>query len=509
MPMSKKTTKKTKKAFNVQLNTNRLHYNTTTPTTTGPVVEATKDEVDLSRFKGKRLKRILKQRAKNSQTSSLESSGVTSPAALISASYAASFAPPSPSTKKKKKKKNQTSPPLLSDVDLLNSFSFDVPPSFYRTALSTSLDSSPQIVTDTSSSSSPAFKKIKKRFIGDSLLCGLPDPSSKVLHEPESPPSPVYPSTRYENARPYSLIYNPNYGVNSDSDSEDEITRAPVKLAMGSGGFEGKKKYYMIYDKGCDEWLEKYKGTTGVDDVWNERMLNDLRKAFNKGSRDIRSIDFWKDVGNEVGVDGEECERKWKSLIGTKKLTGTEKYDIVQVKRRREIEMNNLGDSIYDVVTPSKRKKRKVDDVLDIFGSAIKASPAACNVEELEEEVERVFEEEEGVDWCDKRFERYLGGFGQRKRFKRTERGVSVQYPKLKASSVPSSSVSSFVESVPKITMKNSPIKGSSKGIKAVLTPGGSFRVEENQEMKREREEEEEEFEYDEDGNIIFDGDGM
>jgi hypothetical protein len=57
--------------------------------------------------------------------------------------------------------------------------------------------------------------------------------------------------------------------------------------------------------------------------------------------------------------------------------------------------------------------------------------------------------------------------------------------------------------------MKNSPIKGSSKGIKAVLTPGGSFRVEENQEMKREREEEEEEFEYDEDGNIIFDGDGM
>ena len=245
-----------------------------------------------------------------------------------------------------------------------------------------------------------------------------------VLHEPESPPSPVYPSTRYENARPYSLIYNPNYGVNSDSDSEDEITRAPVKLAMGSGGFEGKKKYYMIYDKGCEEWLEKYKGTTGVDDVWNERMLNDLRKAFNKGSRDIRSIDFWKDVGNEVGVDGEECERKWKSLIGTKKLTGTEKYDIVQVKRRREIEMNNLGDSIYDVVTPSKRKKRKVDDVLDIFGSAIKASPAACNVEELEEEVERVFEEEEGVDWCDKRFERYLGGFGQRKRFKRTERGV-------------------------------------------------------------------------------------
>ena len=42
-----------------------------------------------------------------------------------------------------------------------------------------------------------------------------------------------------------------------------------------------------------------------------------------------------------------------------------------------------------------------------------------------------------------------------------------------------------------------------------MLTPGGSFRVEENQEMKREREEEEEEFEYDEDGNIIFDGDGM
>ena len=54
MPMSKKTTKKTEKTFNVQLNTNRLHYNTTTPTTTGPVVEATKDEVDLSRFKGKR-----------------------------------------------------------------------------------------------------------------------------------------------------------------------------------------------------------------------------------------------------------------------------------------------------------------------------------------------------------------------------------------------------------------------------------------------------------------------
>ena len=153
-------------------------------------------------------------------------------------------------------------------------------------------------------------------------------------------------------------------------------------------------------------------------------MLGDLKKAFNKGSRDIRSGNFWREVGEEVGVDGDECERKWKSLIGNKRLTGEEKRDIVEVKRRREIEVNNLGDSIYDVGTPSKRKKRKVDDVLDIFGSAIKASPAACNGEELEEEVERVFEEEEGVDWCDKRFERYLGGFGQRKRFKRTERGV-------------------------------------------------------------------------------------
>ncbi|GMH57198.1 hypothetical protein TrLO_g1724 [Triparma laevis f. longispina] len=291
------------------------------------------------------------------------------------------------------------------------------------------------VVTDVSTDVSHLEDgKRRKVMQGFSLadVSTLPELQTKS----ETISSPEF-DTKIIEARPISLIYNPNYGYDTDvsvspvrpvngfsKDDDFSLTPKKKKKTGGKRGRPKKGKIKKSPEKSAREWeeermrreAEKYVEEVGGGGGWSFRMLEKLRKAFNKGSRDIRDSTFWDEVSNDVGMSALECENKWNALLGQRReLTDDDRRKIVRKKRMLELERNNMGDSVYDT-TP--RKKIKIDNIEeeDFFGSAIKASPAGERDENvLEEESEGIFGERVGVDWG-KVGGGYLEGFGQRRR---------------------------------------------------------------------------------------------
>lgn len=159
----------------------------------------------LTNFEYFRLERELKKRAK------AQSQHPDTSLQLIDDSiYSSYFSSPSQKTSKKE----------LSDADLLNSFTFDIPTSFTN-----SLSSSPMVVTDVSTDVSHLEDgKRRKVMQGFSLadVSTLPQLQTKS----ETISSPEF-DTNIKEARPMSLIYNPNYGYDTD------VSVSPVRPVNG------------------------------------------------------------------------------------------------------------------------------------------------------------------------------------------------------------------------------------------------------------------------------------